>query len=242
VELVQLKVDVIVTEGPQGVRAAQNATRSIPIVMGDVGDAVNQGFVASLARPGGNVTGLSSLNAELSGKRLELLKEAVPKLSRFAVLREAVGDAYPLRTIESAAQAMGLKAIVFQVREADEVPSAFAAMTSSKVGAFQLLTGSLFVSRLHSITELATQTKLPGIFSDARFVRSGGLISYGPDVLALYKRAAIFVDKIFKGAKPSDLAVEQPTAFELTINLKTANALGIKIPPGLLSRADQILK
>jgi len=241
-ELTRMKIDVIVTEGPQGVRAARNATSTIPIVIGNIGDAVNQGFAATLARPGGNVTGMSALNTELSAKRLELLKETLPMLSRVAVMREAVGDAAPLSAIESAAQVLTLKLLILQVREGDEVPSAFAAMISSRVGALELLPGSMFVSRMRSITDLATQSKLAGIFPDSRFVRNGGLMSYGPNVVDLYKRAAVYVDKIIKGAKPAELPVEQPKSFELVINLKTAKALGIKIPGGVLMRADQVIQ
>jgi ABC-type uncharacterized transport system substrate-binding protein len=241
-ELVRLKVDVIVTEGPQGVRAAKNATGSIPIVIGNIGDAVDQGFAATLARPGGNVTGMSSLNAELSAKRLELLKETLPAISRVAIMREAVGDASPLRAIESAAQALALKLLVLQVREGDEVPSAFAAMTASRVGAVELLPGSMFVSRMRSITDLAAQSKLAGIFPDSRFVRNGGLMSYGPNVVELYRRAAVYVDKIIKGSKPGELPVEQPKSFELAVNLKTAKALGIKMPGGILMRADEVIQ
>lgn len=242
VELVRLKVDVIVTEGPQSVRAAKNATGSIPIVIGNIGDAVDQGFAATLARPGGNVTGMSALNTELSAKRLELLKETLPSLSRVAIMREAVGDSAPLRAIESAAQGLSLKLLILQVRDGDEVPSAFSAMTASKIGALELLPGSMFVSRMRRITDLAAQSKLAGIFPDSRFVRNGGLMSYGPNVIDLYKRAAVFVDKIIKGAKPSELPVEQPKSFELVINLKTAKALGVKFPGGVMMRADQVIQ
>ncbi len=241
-EMAKLKVELIITEGPQAVRAARNATNTIPIVMGNIGDAVDQGFVATLAKPGGNITGLSSLNADLSGKRLELLKDTLPALARVAVMREAAGDANPLRTIESAAQPLGLKLIVFQVREGDEIPSAFSAIGASHAGALQILPASMFVSRMRNLAELAQSARLPGIFPDARFVRSGGLMSYGPNVVDLYRRAAVFVDKIFKGSKPADLPVEQPTSFELVVNLKSAKALGIKISPSVLMRANQVIQ
>jgi len=241
-DLVRLKVDIIVTEGPQGVRAAKNATAAIPIVFANIGDAVDQGFAATLARPGGNLTGISSLNAELSGKRLELLKEVLPGLLRVAIMREAVGDAGPIRAIETSAQAMGLKLLVLQVRDGDEVPSAFSAMTAARVGGLELLPGSLFVSRMRKITELAAQSKLAGVFPDARFVRNGGLMSYGPNVVELYKRAANYIDKILKGAKPADLPVEQATKYRLAINLKTAKALGLTVPPTLLARADEVIE
>jgi putative ABC transport system substrate-binding protein len=241
-ELVRLNVDMIVTEGPQGVRAAKNATSTIPIVFANIGDAVDQGFAATLARPGGNLTGISSLNAELSAKRLELLKETIPGLMRVAIMREAVGDAGPLRAIETSAQAMGLKLLILQVRDGDEVPSAFSAMTASRVGGLELLPGSLFVSRMRKITELAAQSKLPGVFPDARFVRNGGLMSYGPNVVDLYRRAAAYIDKILKGTRSRDLPVEQPTSFEFTVNLKTAKALRVTIPAAVLMRANQVIQ
>ena len=241
-EMVKLNVAVIVTAGPQGVRAARNATRTIPIVMGNVGDAVDQGFVATLARPGGNVTGLSSLNTELSAKRLELLKQTLPTLSRVAVLREAVGDATPLEAVQRQARALGVGVQVFQIRDADELPSAFAAMADARVGALEILPGSMFVSQLRRIVDLAATTRIPTIFADERFVRAGGLMSYGPDVLDLYARSAGYVDRILKGANPASLPVEQPTAFTLAIHLATAARLGITIPPSLLQRADLLVR
>lgn len=241
-EMAKLNVAVIVTAGPQGVRAARNATRTIPIVMGNVGDAVDQGFVATLARPGGNVTGLSSLNTELSAKRLELMKQTLPALSRVAVLREAVGDATPLEAVQRQARALGVGVQVFQIRDADELPSAFAAMGDARVGALEILPGSMFVSQLRRIVDLAATTRIPTIFADDRFVRAGGLMSYGPDVLALYARSAGYVDRILKGANPASLPVEQPTAFTLAIHLGTAARLGITIPPSLLQRADLLVR
>jgi len=241
-EMVKLNVAVIVTAGPQGVRAARNATRTIPIVMGNVGDAVEQGFVATFARPGGNVTGLSSLNTELSAKRLELLKQTLPTISRVAVLREAVGDATSLEAVQRQARALGIGVQVFQIRDADELPSAFAAMADARVGALEILPGSMFVSQLRRIVDLTAITRIPTIFSDERFVRAGGLMSYGPDVLDLYARAAGYVDRILKGASPGNLPVEQPTAFTLAIHLGTAARLGVTIPPTLLQRADLLVR
>jgi putative ABC transport system substrate-binding protein len=237
-EMAAMKVAVIVTAGPQGIRAARNATRSIPIVMGNVGDAVDQGFVSSFSRPGGNVTGLSSLNTELSAKRLELLKQTLPGLSRVAVLREAVGDATPLEAVQRRARSLGITIQVFQVREADELPSAFTAMSDARVGALEILPGSLFVSQLRRLTELAAIVRLPTIFADDRFVRAGGLMSYGPDILDLYRRSAGYVDRILRGARPADLPVEQPTSFILAIHLGTAARLGVKFPQDLILRAD----
>jgi ABC-type uncharacterized transport system substrate-binding protein len=241
-EMVRLNVNVIATAGPQGVRAAKSATTTIPIVMGNVGDAVSQGFVASLAKPGGNVTGISSLNTELSAKRLALLKEALPKTTRVAVLREAVGESDPLRATEATARTLGLALEVFQVRETDELASAFAAMTAARVGALQILPGSMFVSQLRRIVELAATAHIPAIYPDERFVKAGGLMSYGSSVTELYARSAEYIDRILKGARAGDLPVEQPTTFALTINLKTASDLGLTFPPSLLVRADQIIR
>jgi ABC-type uncharacterized transport system substrate-binding protein len=241
-EMVRLNVNVIATAGPQGIRAAKSATTTIPIVMGNVGDAVSQGFVASLAKPGGNVTGISSLNTELSAKRLALLKEALPKTTRVAVLREAVGESDPLRATEATARTLGLALEVFQVRETDELASAFAAMTAARVGALQILPGSMFVSQLRRIVELAATAHIPAIYPDERFVKAGGLMSYGSSVTELYARSAEYIDRILKGARAGDLPVEQPTTFALTINLKTASDLGLTFPPSLLVRADQIIR
>jgi ABC-type uncharacterized transport system substrate-binding protein len=241
-EMVRLNVDVIATAGPQGVRAAKSATTTIPIVMGNVGDAVSQGFVASLAKPGGNVTGLSSLNSELSAKRLALLKEAFPAASRIALLREAVGDASPLHSAESTARQLGISLEVFQVRDADELPSAFATMTAARVAALEILPGSMFVSQLRRIVELAASTRVPTIYPDDRFVKAGGLMSYGSNVAELYSRAAEYVDRILRGARPGDLPVEQPTVFVLAINLRAARSQGLTISPSFLTRADQVLR
>jgi putative ABC transport system substrate-binding protein len=241
-EMVGLNVAVIVTAGPQGVRAAMNATRTVPIVVGNVGDPVDQGFIKSLAKPGGNVTGLSSLNTELSAKRLELLKEAFPSLSKVALLREAVGDATPLEAVRQRARALGLAVQVFQVRDADELPGAFAAMMESRVGGLEILPGSLFTSQLRRIVELSQTTRIPAIFADERFVRAGGLMSYGPNVLDQYARAAIYVDRILKGARPADLPVEQATSFTLAVHAGTAARLGITIPPAILVRADVVVR
>jgi len=242
VEMVKLNVSVILTAGPQGVRAARNATRTVPIVMGNVGDAVDQGFVTALARPGGNVTGLSSLNTELSAKRLELLKQTIPSLVRVAVLREAVGDATPLDAVQRRARALGIAVQVFQIRDSDELSSAFAAMAEARVGALEILPGSMFVSQLRRLVDLTASTRIPAIFADQRFVQAGGLMSYGPDVLDLYTRAAGYVDRILKGANPGTLPVEQPTAFTLAIHLGTAARLGVSIPPDLLQRADLLVR
>jgi putative tryptophan/tyrosine transport system substrate-binding protein len=241
-EMVRLNVDVIATAGSPGVRAARLASTTIPIVMGNVGDALSQGFVTSLAKPGGNVTGLSSLNSELSAKRLALLKEAFPGAKRVAILREAVGDASPLRSTEATARRLGVALEVFQVRDADELPSAFATMTTARVAALEILPGSMFVSHLRRVVELSANARVPAIYPDDRFVRAGGLMSYGSTVTELYARAAEYVDKILRGAKPGDLPVEQPTVFVLAINLRTAKNLGIPISPSFLARADHVVR
>jgi putative ABC transport system substrate-binding protein len=240
-EMARLNVEVIATAGPQGVRAARSASTTIPIVMGNVGDAVSQGFVTSLAKPGGNVTGLSSLNSELSAKRLALLKEAFPAANRVAILREAVGDASPLRSTEATARRLGVALEVYQVRDADELASAFATMTTARVAALEILPGSMFVSQLRRVVALAANARVPAIYPDDTFVTAGGLMSYGSNVAELYARAAEYVDRILRGARPGDLPVEQPTVFVLAINLRTAKDLGITIPPSFLSRADHVV-
>ena len=241
-ELVRLKVDVMVTITPPGVRAAKQATSTIPIVMAAVDDAVEQGFVASLAKPGGNITGASSLNPQLSGKRLELLKEAFSKVSRVAVLREAVGGASSLRATMDAARVLGVHLQILELRDPNELDSAFAAMTRERAGALDVLPGLMITGYMRQIVDLAAKARLPAIFADGQFVESGGLMSYGPSVPDLYRRAATYVDKILKGTRPADLPVEQPTKFELIINLKAAKQIGLTIPPNVLTRADKVIK
>jgi putative ABC transport system substrate-binding protein len=241
-ELARLKVDIMVTITSPGVRAAKQATNTIPIVMGAIDDAVEQGFVASLARPGGNVTGTSWLNPELSAKRLELLKEALPRLSRAAVLREAVGGASSLRATMETSRILGVQLQILELREANEIASAFAAMLRERVGALDVLPGPMITGHMEEIVQRVGKDRLPGIFPDAQFVEAGGLMSYGPVSSEMYRRAATYVDKILKGAKPADLPVEQPTKFELVINLKAAKQIGLTIPPNVLARADRVIK
>jgi putative tryptophan/tyrosine transport system substrate-binding protein len=241
-ELVRLKVDVIVTITPPGVRAAKQATSTIPIVMEAVDDAVEQGFVASLARPGGNITGASSLNPELSGKRLELLKEAFPKVSRVAVLREAIGGASSLRATIAAGRALGVQLQILELRDPNELESAFAAMTRERAGALDVLPGLMITGYMRQIVDLAAKARLQAMFPDIRFVESGGLMSYGPSLSEMYRRAAVYVDKVLKGAKPGELPVEQPTKFEFVINLKAAKQIGLTIPPNVLARADRVIR
>jgi putative tryptophan/tyrosine transport system substrate-binding protein len=246
-ELARLKVDVIVAGGGAVViRAAQGATRTIPIVMAGTSDPVAEGLVASLARPGGNITGLSYLTAEIPGKRLELLKEAVPQSTRIAVLVNPASALYEpaMHNLTVAAQALGLQLHVVEVRRAEELDTAFTAMTQEHADALLVVADAALLSssRRGRLADLAATSRLPAMYSWKFFVEAGGLMSYGPSILDIYRRAATYVDKILKGAKPADLPVEQPTTFELVINLKTAKALGITIPPTLLFRADEVLQ
>jgi putative tryptophan/tyrosine transport system substrate-binding protein len=246
-ELVQRQVDVMVTPGGAVViRAAQHATRTIPIVMVGAGDPVAEGFVVSLARPGGNITGLSLLNEGLPGKRLELLKEAVPQSMRVAVLANPASPTYAsaMHTLTGAAQALGLQLHTVEVHHADELDTAFAAMTRAGADALLVIADPLLINPLLSgrIADLAAQSRLPAMYSWKFFVEAGGLISYGPNNLDVSRHAAIYVDKILKGAKPADLPVEQPTKFELIINLKAAKQIGLTIPPNVLARANKVIK
>jgi ABC-type uncharacterized transport system substrate-binding protein len=241
-ELVRLKVDVMVAITPLGVRAAKQATNTIPIVMGGVDDAVEQGFVASLAKPGGNITGISTLNPGLSGKRLELLKEAFPKISRVAVLREAVGGASSLRATIAAGRALGVHLQILELRDPNELDSAFAAMTRERAGALNVLPGLMITGYMRQILDLAAKARLPAILPDGHFVESGGLMSYGPSLSEMYRLAATYVDKILKGAKPAELPVEQPTKFELVINFRTAKQIGVTISSNVLAQADKLIR
>jgi putative ABC transport system substrate-binding protein len=239
-QLTRLRVDVIVTTTSPGAQAAKQATTTIPIVLGGADDAVEQGFVVSLARPGGNVTGVSWLSTELSAKRLELLKEALPKVTSVAVLREAVGGAASLRATEAAAHSLGVRLRVIELRDSTELPSAFAAMIHEHVGALMLLQGPMLTSQQRQVLDLAAKNRLPAIFSDGALVEAGGLMSYGPKLVDVYQRAAAYVDKVLKGARPGDLPVEQSTQFELRVNPRTAKMLRLSLPPSILLRADVI--
>jgi len=244
-ELVRMKVDVIVTRGGVATRAAMKATKTIPIVMAMVADPVRSKMVASLARPGGNVTGLTTIMPELTGKQLELLREIVPKLSRVAFLGSRDSDDVKglfVKEAEDAGRVLGIQIQLLQVNP-DEFKGAFSAMVRERAGA--LAVQPFFVGGLgqgRQIADLAVKSRLPAISTQMKFVHNGGLISYGSDVLDLTRRAAYFVDKLLKGAKPADLPVEQPTKFVLGINLKTAKALGITIPPEVLFRATKVIK
>ena len=237
-ELVRAGVDVIVTTTPPGARAARQATATTPIVLAGVDDAVEQGFVGSLARPGGNVTGISWLNTELSAKRLELLTQAIPGVRRVAVLREAVGGAASLGAAERAARALGIRLQVLEVREPGELATAFATIRHDRVGAVLVLQGPMVASHAVEIVDLATRARLPAMFSDARFVELGGLMSYGPRLTDLYRRSALYVDRILRGARAAEIPVEEPTNFELRINLKVVRALRLTIPEPVLLQAD----
>ena len=243
-ELVGLKVDVLVTTGTPAAHAAKNATSTIPIVIGNAGDPVGTGLVASLARPGGNVTGLSVLNTELSGKRLELLKEVVPTASRVAVLLNPANSINPLqlKEIQSAAPALGVTLHSLEVKGTDDIDRAFTAMKKERTGALIVLGDPLLETHRTRIAELAVKSQLPAIYSLAPYVEAGGLMSYGTNFDDLYRRAATYVDKILKGAKPADLPVEQPTKFEFVINLKAAKQIGLTIPPNVLARADRVIR
>jgi len=245
-ELVRLKVDIIVAEGTQGVAAAKNATETIPIVMiAGSADPVGLGFIASLARPGGNVTGLSySVGPEIVGKLLELLKETVPKVRRVAILSNPANPVQPLfiRELKVAARSLGVQLQLLEARGPDEFDGAFAAMTKERVGALLVVADSMFIFHRTRLPDLAARSRLPAAYGTRADVEAGGLMSYGPSMRDLFRRAATYVDKILKGAKPGDLPVEQPTKFELVINLKTAKALGLTIPQSLLLRADEVIQ
>jgi len=243
-ELVRLNVDVVVTSVTPDALAAKNATRTIPIVMASPGDPVTAGLVVSLARPGGNITGLSQMAPELVGKRLELLKEIVPKLSRVAVLWSPGERSSTLgwNQLQGPAKKLGVQLRSLEVRSVDNLEGTFDDATRARAGALAILTGPIFVTNQRRIAEFALKNRLPSIFHLTEYVDAGGLVAYGPDRSDLFRRAAGYVDKILKGAKPADLPVEQPTKFELVINLKTAKALGLTIPQSLLLRADQVIE
>ena len=243
-ELVRLKVDVIVTAGASATRAAKKATSTIPIVMAQDSDPVGKGVVASLARPGGNITGLSTLAPEISGKQLELLKEILPKLSRVAVLGTSTrpGNAQTLREVELAAGAFKVEVRYLDVLDPKKIETAFGAARKERADAVLVLAGRILISHRTQVVELAVKSRLPAIYPFPVYVEAGGLMSYGVRRSDLFRRAATYVDKILKGANPGELPIEQPTKFQLVINLKTAKALGLTIPPEVLYRADIVIK
>jgi putative ABC transport system substrate-binding protein len=245
-ELVRLKVDVLMVPSTAAALAAKQVTSTIPIVMIGMGDPVGSGLVASLARPGGNITGLSIMAPGLIGKQLEFLKEVLPTVSRVAVLWNPAspGHALAVREAEVAAQAVGVQLQLLEARGPDAFDSAFAAMTSAHAGALLVLGDRIFYQHRRWLAELAATSRLPTMHSTQcrAFVEAGGLLCYGTSLQDSWRRAAYYVDRILKGAKPADLPVEQPTKFELVINLKTANELGLTIPPSLLFQADEVIK
>ena len=242
-ELVHSKVDVIVAVSTPAIEAAKNATKTIPIIMAGVSDPVGTGFVASLARPGGNVTGLSLQSPELSGKRLELLKEIIPKLSRVAFLvhRQDPGHRLFVKEAQDAGQSLGMRIQPLEAAGFEEIKGAFPAMIRERIGG--LIVQPIFVGT-HGlrIADLAARNRLPTISDPTEFADAGGLMSYGPSRSALWQRAATYVDKILKGTKPADIPVEQPTKFEFVINLKTAKQIGVMIPQSVLYRADKVIR
>ena len=243
-ELVASNVDVIVTAGTPASLAVKKATTTIPLVMVAVGDPVATGLVASLARPGGNITGLTSISVEMEGKRLELLREVVPKVSHIAVLWNA---ASPIQVIEegevrAAARVLGIKMLSLGVRTREEIDDALATIIGERPDALLVLADRLFLHHRTRIMDFAAQERLPGVHAYRELVEAGGLMSYGPSYADMHRRAAAYVDKILKGAKPADLPVERPVKFELVVNLKAAKALGLTIPPSVIFRADEIIE
>jgi putative tryptophan/tyrosine transport system substrate-binding protein len=243
-ELFHMNVDLIVATSPRGARAAQRLTSTTPIVTPVIGSAVGSGLVDSLSRPGGNVTGLSFMSSALGSKRLELLRETIRKMSRVAVLANVdnVDRDTSIGSIASAARSLSVQLQILNVKKPDEVENAFASMVRGNVDALVVLTQAMFVLNRTRIVEMAAKSRLPAIYHRNEFVEAGGLMSYGPNHADLYRRAAHYVDKILKGAKPADLPVEQPTKFEFVINLKAAKEIGVTIPPDVLMWADKVIK
>jgi putative tryptophan/tyrosine transport system substrate-binding protein len=243
-ELVQLRVDVILTDGTSATQAAKNATQTVPIVMAAVNDPVASGFIASFKRPGGNITGLALLTSEIAGRRLQLLTEMVPDLARVAVLSNPLNpsDALLLKQTQAAAQSLGIELQVVEAPRPDKLESAFAAITTARASALIVLQDAMFFGQHPRIVAMAAVSRLPTLFPERQVVEAGGLMSYGPSIPSSFRRAALYVDKILRGANPADLPVELPTTFEFVINLKTAKALGLTVPDKLLSTADEIIE
>jgi putative tryptophan/tyrosine transport system substrate-binding protein len=244
-DLVNRQVDVIVSVVTQASLAAKKATNSIPIVMVGVSDPVGSGLVVSLARPGANITGTSSMTAEVVGKQLELVKETLPKISRVAALWNPANPNFQsvqLREVRVAGQALGMPLLLIEARDLEEIEQAFAAIAREHTRALLILGDPVFISHRARMAEIATKRRLPTISGAGEHAESGGLMSYGPSFPDMYKRAATYVAKILKGAKPADLPIEQPTKFELVINLKTAKQIDLTIPPNVLARADRVIK
>ena len=243
-ELVSLRVDLIVVGGLSGARAAQKATKSIPIVIAAGSDLVGSGLVASLARPGGNITGNSTLSREVNAKRLELIKEVLPKASRVAVLWNpwGVASVAAFKEAEAVAPSLRLALTSLEVKKREDLEPAFEKISPRRADAVLVAQNPVVSSNMTTILQLAAKHRMPASYWEREFVEAGGLMSYGADYAALYRRAAVFVDKILKGAKPNDLPVEQPTKFELLFNLKSAKQIGVTIPPNVLARADRVIR
>jgi len=243
-EVAHSKVDIIVTAGPAATRSAKKATVTIPIVMGNEGDPVGSGFAVSLARPGGNVTGLSNFAPEISGKQLDILKEITPKLSRVVTLGNSTtpGNAQALKEIELAAQALGVTVQYLEVRTPKDIETAFQSATRGRAHALVALQNPALTFNRNQVVTLASKDRIPAAYHSVEFVEDGGLMTYSVSITDLFRRAATYVDKILKGAKPADLPVEQPTKFELIINLKAAKQIGLTVPPNVLARADRVIK
>jgi putative ABC transport system substrate-binding protein len=243
-ELAQLKVDVIVTGGPTATRPAKKATATIPIVMAQDTDPVGNGFVASLARPGGNITGLSNYHPDLSGKQLELLKEAVPRLARVAILGNSnePGNVQALKETKLAGATLRLKLQFLDVRDVQDIEPAFHAATKERAGALLVLSSPIATSQRTQVAQLAIKNRVPIMYQVSESVEAGGLMTYGVSTTDLWRRSAIYVDKILKGRTPAELPVEQPKKFEFIINLKTAKQIDLTIPPNVLARADRVIR
>ena len=243
-ELIRLKVDVLVTASTPATQAAQQATKTTPIVMTLVSDPVDSGFVANLANPGGNVTGLSYMHPELSRKRLELIKDVIPKVSRVAVLSNPSNPSIRplLRETEAAARVLSVQLQVVEARDSGQLDSVFVAMSKERARALVVMPAAVFQDQRRRIVDLAAKSRLPAMYPWREAVEAGGLMAYGASGRDILRRAAAYVDKILKGAKPGDLPVEEPTKFEFVINLKTAKTLGLTIPPSLLARADEVIQ
>jgi putative ABC transport system substrate-binding protein len=243
-ELVRMKVDVILSGATVGAMAAMRATNTIPIVMVTTGDPVAAGLVTSLARPGGNLTGVTALGQELSGKRLQLLKEAMPAISHVAVLSNPSNpdSKFSVKEVEAAANELGVKLRVYETGDPTKFDAAFRAMAAERTGAVLVLTDSMLFTHRKRIVELAAQNRLPAMYPISEYANVGGLMFYGANFPDMYRRAATFVDKILKGSKPADLPVEQPTKFDLIINLKAAKQIGLTVPPNVLARADRVIR
>ena len=244
VELARSKVDVIVTAGSAGTRSAKEATVTIPIVMGNEGDPVASGFVASLARPGGNITGMSNLSPEISGKQLEILKDIVPKLSRVATLGNLTipGNSQALKEIELASRVLGVQVQYLEVKSSADFEVAFRSASKGRADAVIALPNPVATFDRKQVVKLAVKSRVPAIYHSIEFVDDGGLMTYSANITDLFRRAATYVDKILKGAKPADLPVEQPKKFEFIINLKAAKQIGLTIPPNVLARANKVIK